>query len=458
MATKLTEDINGTPKTTRTRRTAKSSPKKQVVQRSDDVIASKEVQERSVVENIKMLYNTIKDLKEKGLYQQIARLSIAQEENFARLASLNSELADEMISLYRVDENGNTSRKPKKDRNILNDTDNLLSLIKESEDEEINEILKEDETDKTNKIRVPEFNYEIPQDEKNYDIVVLPSGGECYPSKKGKLPVRLLTAADENIITSPALFRDGLVIDCLLKRKIMDASFDIDSLVMGDVDAITFFLRYTGYGADFPAKFTDPETNVSFDTVVDLTQIKMKDFKLKGDENGWFEFILPLSKDVVKFRYTTLRDERKLDKLLEYENKNTKAVALRRMVKDLDVMLDEQEGLEDNDDVMKLEDALPVMEKWADSLVEKDGFPLNKTITNRMEMMVMSVNGNTDRKFIKRYVRDMLAKDALELRRYMIENTPGMDFSIHIEKPESLGGGYIDTFLEWDANVFFSIA
>lgn len=454
----ITENNLEEQKTTRNRRAAKPSSKKKVQIRNDEELAEKDVRVKLVVENIKMLYNSIKDLKERGLFPQIERLAFAQEENFARLASLDGEIAKEIISQYRTDNKGNlTSRKPKVDRNIIDDTDNLLALINASEDEYEEEVVEEQSEDTNVNVRVPEVDYEIDYDEKNYDIVNLPSNGECYPKKKGKLPVKLLTAADENIITSPVLFRDGLVIDCLLKRKIMDKSFDIDSLVTGDVDAITYFLRYTSYGPEFPAKFTDPDTNTSFDTIVDLSQIKMKDFKLKGDENGWFEFTLPISKDVIKFRYTTLKDERKLDKLLEMENKQTKAATLRRMAKNLDSILDEQDGLIDEDSIYKLEEAIPVMEEWATAIDEHEGIPVNKAITNRLELMVMSVNGNTDKKYIKKYVRDMLAKDALELRRYIIENTPGMDFSIRIEKPESLGGGFIDTFLEWDASVFFSI-
>ena len=456
MAKKTLEDnITEKPKAARAKRGTKSVSKKAVTKRTDDELAMKDLQVKTVIENIKMLYNSIKDLKTKEMYQQISRLNVAQEENFSRLVSLDAETADEIISMYRTDDKGNlTSRRPKVERNILDDTDSMLAFINAAEEE----IEEEEDKEENVAVKVAEIDYEIDYNEKNYDIVNLPSNGECYPKKKSKLPVKLLTAADENIITSPALFRDGLIIDCLLRRKIMDKSFDIDSMVMGDVDAITYFLRFTSYGPEFPAKFTDPETNTTFDTIVDLTQIKMKDFKLKGDENGWFEFKLPLSKDVVKFRYTTMRDERKLDKLLEYENRQTKAAALRRMAKNLDTMLDEPDNLLDEDAIYNLENAIPVMEEWADAIDENEGAPVNKAITNRLELMVMSVNGNTDKKFIKKYVREMLAKDALDLRRYIIENTPGMDFSIRIEKPESLGGGFIDTFLEWDSSVFFSIA
>ena len=52
----------------------------------------------------------------------------------------------------------------------------------------------------------------------------------------------------------------------------------------------------------------------------------------------------------------------------------------------------------------------------------------------------------------------MRAGDSLKLRRYIIENEPGLDFDITIERPEDLGGGSFTTFLDWGDNVFLSIA
>ena len=95
---------------------------------------------------------------------------------------------------------------------------------------------------------------------------------------------------------------------------------------------------------------------------------------------------------------------------------------------------------------------------WAEKLEEKTDSRYTKMITNRMEMQVVSVNGNSDRGFIKDYIHNMRAGDSLKLRRYIVNNEPGMDFEVKIERPEDLGGGSFSTFLEWDDNVFLSIA
>ena len=78
-------------------------------------------------------------------------------------------------------------------------------------------------------------------------------------------------------------------------------------------------------------------------------------------------------------------------------------------------------------------------------------------ITNRMELQIVSINGNKDRKYIHNAVKMMPANDALSLRKYILENEPGIDFEITVERPESLGGGSFKTFLEWGDTVFLNL-
>lgn len=163
-----------------------------------------------------------------------------------------------------------------------------------------------------------------------YDVIQLPSNGQCYKSKIDRVPVAYLTAYDENIITSPNLYKDGLVIDFLLKNKIVNKDINVDDLVSGDADAIILFLRATSYGPDFPIVVQDPETGEQIETSVDLTTLKPKEFKLKGDENGHFEFVTPLRKDTIKFRYLTRGQERKLKQVTELEGYGTKSHMLER--------------------------------------------------------------------------------------------------------------------------------
>ena len=290
-----------------------------------------------------------------------------------------------------------------------------------------------------------------------YDIIELPSGGQVYKSKISRVPVGYLTAYDENIITSPNLYKDGLVIDILLKNKILNNAINPDELVSGDADAITLYLRATSYGPDFPIVVTDPDTGEQFETVIDLTTLKPRDFKLVGDENGYFDFTTPIKKDVIKFRYLTRKQEKQLQKLLEIENAGTRAALLDTERDAIGTVLTMDNSLSEADR-KTMESALEVMEKWANKLRETSTTEFNRVITNNLMFQVVAVNGNEDRQFIKKYINGMPARDSLMLRRYINENMPGINFEVDVERPESLGGGSFKTFLNWDSSIFLNIS
>ena len=102
--------------------------------------------------------------------------------------------------------------------------------------------------------------------------------------------------------------------------------------------------------------------------------------------------------------------------------------------------------------------ATKVMEKWSKKLKELNSSEFTKIMTNNLLLQIVSVNGETDRDVIKKWVMQLPAKDALMLRRYINDNRPGIDFDIEVERPESLGGGSFKTFLNWDDSVFLNIA
>lgn len=290
-----------------------------------------------------------------------------------------------------------------------------------------------------------------------YDVIPLPSNGECYKSKIDRIPVGYLTAYDENFIMSPNLYRDGLVIDYLLKNKVLTKDIDVDDLVSGDADAITLFLRATSYGTDFPVAVNDPTTGEEIQTNIDLSKIKTKEFKLKGDENGYFSYELPLSKNIVKFKYLTRKEERQLADIAKYETEASRAMNIRSINDSIKSALRNDTAL-DNAEKQNIYGFLKNLEQWANKLDNSNSVGVTRFVTNRMEMQIMSVDGNTDRKFIHDFVNRMPAMDSLKLRRYILENEPGMDFEVEIERPESLGGGSFKTFLEWDNSIFFNIA
>ena len=292
-----------------------------------------------------------------------------------------------------------------------------------------------------------------------YDVIPLPSGGECYPNKMGKVKVAYLTAYDENILVSPNLYRDNKVLDEILKNKLINCPITPDNLLQGDRDAIILWLRATGYGNEFPITATDEETGKQFDAVVDLSKIGFKKFTLKGDENGLFDFTTPNTKDLIKFKFLTSGDNEYLNKLNEEEKGKSTLDTLQRISEELSDLLENDKVL-NRDEKKKMFDVQNAINAWHDKLSEEDegAAPFTNLITNRMQLMIMEINGNRDRKFIFNYIMNMNVRDAAAFRKYVNENEPGVDFNIEVERPESLGGGTVSVFLQLDQYLFLNTA
>lgn len=421
-----------------------------------------------------------------GNEQSIRRIEIAQEEIQNKMKSImngdikNLEIPKEEIKPVIIE------HKPivETDESIdnLNNSNFLENPITSTDNDSIFDILenhKKEEEDRIKKHKRKGTETHIEEEDRlkygeeivnpsettfnnvdtnaQYDVISLPSNGECYKNKIGRIPVSYLTAYDENIITSPNLYRDGLVIDYLLKNKIVNKDINVEELVSGDVDAIVLFLRATSYGVDFPVSVTDPDTGENIETTVDLSKIKTKEFKLKGDENGHFSYTLPKSGVEVKFKYLTRKEENDLRLLSRIESEGINALDLKDANRTINNLLKADTILEPKEKTVIL-DATRKINEWIKKIEDRHEDKYNKAITNRMEMQIVAINGNYDREYVRKAIYNMPANDSLQLRRYIIDNEPGLDFEVEIEKPESLGGGSFKTFLEWNDTVFWNIA
>jgi hypothetical protein len=304
-----------------------------------------------------------------------------------------------------------------------------------------------------------EYNLEVSDeysDDIQYDVLPLPSNGETYSHKKNRLPVSFLTASDEDFITSPNLYRDGKIIDVLLKRKIMDKTIDPNSLCKGDRDAIILWLRATGYGPEFPITVHDPELDTEYETVIDLTKIEIKPFTLKGDANGNFDYQTK-SGNLIKFKFLNHYDELRLIEMSREDNLNVKRFRLNRIVEELKTELKNDKVLSLNDR-NKLSASIGTIDSWSKNIKTKNIVEQERAITNTMLLSIVAVNGNSDKDYIKKYVNTMPAREAFDFRKYIIQNEPGMNFEITVNRPENLGGGSFKTFLNIDTSIFINIA
>lgn len=289
-----------------------------------------------------------------------------------------------------------------------------------------------------------------------YDILPLPSNGQCYKTKRSRVPVAYLTAADENLITSPNLYTDGKVIDLILERKLLDKTFRQEDMCRGDRDYILLWLRATGYGKDFPVTVHDPTLDRDYDTIVDLTKIKKKEFNLKSDKDGLFDYKLAKG-DVIKFHFLTRKDEIEIAKKAAVSEASEKKNSIYEVANNL-------ENIVNNDPEInigmkqKMEASIKYIRTYGDGIKADNAFEnVGRQMTDSMLASIDSVNGNTDRAFIEDYVDNMRAGDAYRFRQYVLNNEPGMDLRINVKRPDSLGGGTFDTFLDIDSFIFLRV-
>lgn len=405
--------------------------------------------------NNEMLENSKKDAENRGKKNSVKQIERAQEDVIKQINSIDPSALNKKKASSTIFDDTDISMF---DMLKANEEDNRINTVSEENDsKKIDTVDEEQVMSQSETVDSEKTNFNDVDPSLQYDVIQLPSNGQCYKSKIDRVPVAYLTAYDENIITSPNLYKDGLVIDFLLKNKIVNKDINVDDLVSGDADAIILFLRATSYGPDFPIVVQDPETGEQIETSVDLTTLKPKEFKLKGDENGHFEFVTPLRKDTIKFRYLTRGQERKLKQVTELEGYGTKSHMLDRERESLLGALSNDKVLNESER-KSIRAAINTMKNWSKRLSDLNDSEYTKIMTNNMQLQVVAVNGNYDKEYVRKYVNAMPARDSLALRKYINNNMPGIDFNIEIQRPESLGGGSFKTFLNWDDSVFLNIS
>lgn len=399
-------------------------------------LTEEQIKELEILKNTnRMLEQTKKEAELRGKKDNVTLLNEAQADIIEKIKQIDG--TSPIVKREIITE-----------PNIINDneSDKAIKEILEKKITIDDDMFEESDDDMFN-----DMNTDV-----QYDVIPIPSNGECYKGKMSRIQVSYLTAYDENLITSPNLYQDGLIIDFLLKHKIMNKSINPENLCKGDIDAIVLWLRATGYGTDFPINVLDPETGEYFDTEIDLSTIKMKPFTLKGDENGHFEFTLPVSKDTVKFKFLTRKDERMLKTITELEDKQLIKHKLDSLEKNLSRYIKNDTILE-RDEKNILIKSISIMNHWKDSIPDRDSRTYLKGVTNWLETTMMAVNENYDKEYIRNYIRRMNARDSYELRKYITEHEPSMDWEIEVERPLSLGGGSFKTFLTIDDTIFLNI-
>lgn len=293
-----------------------------------------------------------------------------------------------------------------------------------------------------------------------YDVIPLPSKGQCYPKNSplrcGRIPVAYLTAADENIISSPNAYRDGKLFDIILGRKILDKRIKASDLCSGDRDAIILWLRATSYGEDFPIITTHPDTGKQYSIVIKLSQFDYNEFELEGDDNGLFDYETN-NGDKIKFKFFTADDEEFLRKELTSQVTDSNKINALKSLNTLTNALNNIDFEEEDKKMLgeDIEEIREIIGTDIDNNANEDTYP--NIVTEQMVLHTVSINDNKDREFIRNYVENMRTKTALDYRNYFVNNRPGVDFRFDVNIPESDGGGSFSTFLRIDDAIFINI-
>ena len=225
--------------------------------------------------------------------------------------------------------------------------------------------------------------------------VELPSKGLIYPKdnplSSGKIEMKYMTAKEEDILSNQSYIKKGTVIDKLLQSLII-TPINYSDLVVGDKNALLIAARVLGYGKEY-----------SFDVngenqTIDLTELEDKELDpkhlIKPNHNE-FAFTLPIIKKEITFKFLTHSDERKIDEELK---------GLKKM---------KQEAGE---------------------------------LTTRLKYMILSLDGDYERKTVRNFVdNQLLARDSRALREYVRQIQPDviMTFDYENENGEMQRGANV---------------
>ena len=188
--------------------------------------------------------------------------------------------------------------------------------------------LTQDDTPVAAAAAAPTFNWSVPT-----EFVELPSKGIFYPAghplhNQTTVEIRYMTAKEEDILTSRSLLKEGVALDRMLQNVLVDTSINVDTLLVGDKNAMLVAARRTGYGADYDTNVTCPSCGTTDEHSFDISEPPCNDFLGEArnlgvavTEEGLVQIKLPMSGVEVTCRLLTSADETRLTKEMERKAK-----------------------------------------------------------------------------------------------------------------------------------------
>tara|TARA_R100000008_G_C3578295_1_gene166681 strand:- start:1251 stop:2006 length:756 start_codon:yes stop_codon:yes gene_type:complete len=219
------------------------------------------------------------------------------------------------------------------------------------------------------------------------EVIDLPSKGKVYPEdsplSSGKIDIKYMTAKEEDILTSQNLITKGVVIDRLLDSLILTEGIKSQDLIVGDKNAVMVAARILAYGPEYTCQVVNPKTNIPFEHTFNLADCPFKTLEKDIENEETFTLELPASKDKIKFKLLTGKDEEEINTEL--------------------------------------------------SNIKKMGGDVSKDLTTRLKHTITSVNGDESKGNIYNYVENMLARDSLYLRQEVTKVSPDIELSQEVQ-------------------------
>lgn len=219
------------------------------------------------------------------------------------------------------------------------------------------------------------------------EMVELPSKGLVYPLESplstGLVEIKYMTAKEQDILSTESYIKTNVVLDKLLQSLIVNPAVVrvYDQLIGGDKNALLIAARQYGFGDEYEIEVDTPSGGKQSVTVnlSDLKSKELEDWTIFKNENS-FTFTLPLSKNVVEFKFITTRDERELSE----KQRKVKTTGRETQLTDL------------------------------------------------LKKMIISIDGESDPNFINLAVEGMLARDISAFRSYIKKIQPNIDMTIEL--------------------------
>ncbi len=228
-----------------------------------------------------------------------------------------------------------------------------------------------------------EITWEVP-----VETVPLPTNGKIYSPEsffynKETVDIKTMTAREEDILSSQAYIKKGVVLNELIKSCLMDKDVDPNELTLGDRTALTMAIRITGYGSEYHVNLTCMHCGAKNEEKIDLSNLPIKSLQIEPIEQGknLFKYELPVSKKKVIFKFLTGKEE-----------------------------------LERNQNIT--------------SMQQLYGENFLGNVTKNIETHIVSIDGVQKRSEINKFISIMPAFDSKSLRNFIKKSEPGMDTNI----------------------------